>query len=57
MVLAEAMTACEFQVERIAMIDSLSAEDAEHAQTAITAYKVLKELDLTTSESPYQIII
>lgn len=57
MVLAEAMTACEFQIERIAMMDSMSVEDAEHAQTAITAYKVLKNLDLVASESPYQITI
>ena len=56
LVLAEAMTACEFQIERISMMDNLSVEDAEHAQTAITAYKVLKELDLITSKSPYQII-
>lgn len=55
MVLAEAMTSCEFQIERISMIENLSAEDAEHAQTAITAYKILKELDLETSNSPYQI--
>lgn len=55
MVLAEAMTACEFQIERIAMIDNLSAEDAEHAQTAITAYNVLRELNLDESKSPYQI--
>lgn len=46
LVLAEAMTACEFQIERIAMMDNLSAEDAEHAQTAIKAYNVLKHLDL-----------
>lgn len=53
MVLAEAVTACEFQIERIAMIESLSAEDAEHAQTAITAYKVLNEIDLNKNRAPY----
>ena len=53
LVLAEAMTACEFQIERIAMMDNLSAEDAEHAQTAIKAYNVLKHLDLEKSVSPY----
>lgn len=47
------MTACEFQIERIAMMDNLSAEDAEHAQTAIKAYNVLKHLDLEKSVSPY----
>ena len=55
LVLAEAMTACEFQIERIAMMDHLSAEDAEHAQTAIKAYNVLKYLDLEKSTSPYTI--
>lgn len=45
------------EAQFVAESDSLSAEDAEHAQTAITAYKVLKELDLTTSGSPYQINI
>ena len=55
MVLAEAMTACEFQIERIAMIDNLSADDAEHAQTAITAYNVLRKIDFDNDRSPYQI--
>lgn len=55
LVLAEAMTACEFQIERIAMMNSLSAEDAEHAQTAIRAYDVLKRLDVERSCSPYTI--
>lgn len=55
LVLAEAMTACEFQIERIAMMDHLSAEDAEHAQTAIKAYNVLKYLDIEKSTSPYTI--
>lgn len=53
MVLAEAMTACEFQIERIAMMDSMTAEDAEHAQTAIKAYSVLRHIDMEHSESPY----
>lgn len=55
LVLAEAMIACEFQIERIAMIDNLSAEDAEHAQTAIKAYNVLQHLNLESSVSPYVI--
>lgn len=53
LVLAEAISACEFQVERIAMMDDLTSEDAEHAQTAITAYNVLKHLDIGNSNSPY----
>lgn len=53
MVLAEAITACEFQVERIAMMESLTAEDAEHAQTAIRAYNILRYLDIENSSSPY----
>ena len=53
LVLAEAITACEFQIERIAMIDDLSEKDAEHAQTAIKAYHILKHFDLETSHSPY----
>jgi uncharacterized protein len=55
LVLAEAMTACEFQIERISMIDKLSVEDAEHAQTAIKAYNILQQLDLENSVSPYKI--
>lgn len=53
LVLAEAMTACEFQIERIAMMESLSAEDAEHAQVAVKAYEILKHLDIDRSTSPY----
>lgn len=55
MVLAEAITACEFQVERIAMMETLTAEDAEHAQTAIKAYDILKHLDIEDSISPYKL--
>lgn len=54
MVLAEALTACEFQIERIAMMESLTPEDAEHAQSAIRAYGILKNLDITTSCAPYR---
>lgn len=54
MVLAEALTACEFQIERIAMMDKLTKEDAEHAHTALKAYEVLKELDLCKVSGPYQ---
>ena len=53
LVLAEAMTACEFQIERIAMIDNLSKQDAEYGKTALTAYKVLQKLDIEKSLSPY----
>ncbi len=53
LVLAEAMTACEFQVERIAMFPKLTQEDAEHAQVALKAYEILKHLDLENSKSPY----
>lgn len=53
LVLAEAMTACEFQIERIAMIENLSKQDAEYGKTALTAYKVLQKLDLENSLSPY----
>lgn len=55
LVLAEAMTACEFQIERIAMMESLNAEDAEHAQVAVKAYEILKHLDIDSSTSPYVI--
>lgn len=55
LVLAEAMTACEFQIERLAMVDTLSAEDAKHAQTAVKAYSILKRLNIEMSKSPYQI--
>lgn len=53
LVLAEAITACEFQIERIAMIDDLSEKDAQHAQSAINAYHILKHFDLEKSLSPY----
>jgi len=53
LVLAEAMTACEFQIERIAMIDNLSKQDAEYGKTALTAYTVLQKLDIEKSLSPY----
>ena len=54
-VLAEAITACEFQVEHIAAIDKLDLQDAQHGQAALQAYKVLRHLDITKSHSPYTI--
>lgn len=53
--LAEALTACEFQVERIAAIDKLDEKDAQHGQAALQAYEVLRHLDITKSQSPYTI--
>ena len=53
MVLAEALTACEFQVERIAAMDNLDKKDAQHGQAALIAYKAMQHLDLERSTSPY----
>ena len=55
MILAEAMTACEFQVERIATIDKLDEQDAQHSKAASDAYKILRRLDITKSRSPYTV--
>ena len=55
MVLAEAITACEFQVERIAAMDKLDEKDAQHGQAALEAYQVLRHLDIATSRSPYTV--
>lgn len=55
LVLAEAITACEFQIERLALMETLSQEDAEYGKTAMDAYQVLKELDLEMAKSPYTI--
>lgn len=55
MILAEALTACEFQVELIANMDTLDEKDAQHGQDALQAYKVLKYLDIEKSQSPYTI--
>jgi len=54
-ILAEALTACEFQVELIANMDKLDEKDAQHGQDALQAYKALRHLDITTSRSPYTI--
>lgn len=53
LVLAEAITACEFQIERISMIENLSEEDVKHAQSAIRAYHILKNFDIGKNQSPY----
>ena len=55
MVLAEAITACEFQVELIATIDKLDEKDAQHGLAALQAYKALQHLDIMKSQSPYTI--
>ena len=55
MVLAEALTACEFQVELISKMDKLDMQDAHHGKVALQAYEVLKYLDIEKSKSPYVI--
>ena len=55
MVLAEALTVCEFQVERIALIDKLGEQDATYGKAALRAYKVLQHMDIQKSQSPYTI--
>ena len=55
MILAEALTACEFQIEAIANIDKLNRRDAQHGKMALQAYKVLQYLDIKKSQSPYTI--
>ena len=54
-ILAEAITACEFQVELVASMDKLDEQSAQHGQTALQAYAVLKHLDIAKSRSPYTI--
>lgn len=53
MILAEAITACEFQVELISTMEKLDDKDAQHGKMALQAYEVLKNLDITKSQSPY----
>ena len=53
MVLAETLTACEFQIEIISKMDKLSEKDAQHGKMALQAYKVLQYLDIEKSQSPY----
>ena len=55
MFLAEALTACEFQVELIANMDKIDLQDAQHGKAALEAYKVLRHLDIEKSQSPYTI--
>lgn len=55
MVLAEAMVATEFQVERIAALDRLEKEDAEYAHAALSAYHILKSMNIEKNQSPYMI--
>lgn len=54
-ILAEAISACEFQVELLASMDKLDEKDARHGQMALNAYKVLRHLDIEKSQSPYTI--
>ena len=53
MILAEALTACEFQIEFISTMDKLDEKDAQHGQAVLKAYQILKNLDLEKSQSPY----
>ena len=49
------MTACEFQVERIAAMDKLDIRDAQHGKAALRAYEALKYFDVEKSSSPYKV--
>jgi hypothetical protein len=53
MILAEALTACEFQIELVSKMDKLNDKDAQHGQAALNAYKILKNLDIEKRKSPY----
>lgn len=55
MVLAEALTACEFQIERLAKMVSLEPLDAKYAKAALQAHAILRQLDFQRSNSPYSI--
>ena len=55
MILAEALTACEFQIELISKMDKLDEKDAQHGKMALQAYKILKNLDIEKSQSPYTV--
>lgn len=55
MVLAETLTACEFQVELLASMDKFDDKDAQYGLASLQAYKVLRHLDITKSQIPYTI--
>ena len=55
LVLVEAITACEFQIERLSKMDKLDKIDAEYGKAAVTAYNILKDIDINTAQSPYMI--
>ena len=55
LILAEAMTACEFQVECLATVDKFDEQDAQYGQAALKAYKILKDFDIKENQSPYTI--
>lgn len=54
MVLAEALTSCEFQIERLAKLNSLSQDDAEYGLLACKSYEILKDFDLERDRSPFK---
>lgn len=55
MILAEALTACEFQIELLATMDRFQKEDAQHGEAALQAYKILQNLDIEKNQSPYTV--
>ena len=55
MILTEALTTCEFQVEFIAAMNQLDEQDAQYGKAALQAYGILKYLDIRESKSPYVI--
>lgn len=56
MILAEAITACEFQIEKISQLDELTKLDAEYGKAALSAYKVLNPFTIEQSSSPYEVL-
>lgn len=55
MVLAGAIAACEFQVERIAVMDNLDLKDAQRGKAALDAYNILKNMDVKDTKTPYTV--
>lgn len=53
MVLAEALSSCEFQIMRLSRMEELSKDDAEYGIVAIRAYEILKNFDFPNDQSPF----
>ena len=55
MMLAEAVTICEFQIENLALLKTLNEQELHYGYLALKAYKILEKIDIHNNIAPFKV--